>query len=63
MIPFNNGGSENNGTSVSIDKYTVNDIYYNYNKFSVVKIPTNDNSIKFLYTSQVKKIIKQINLY
>ena len=56
MIPFNNGGSGNDGTtSVSVDKYTVNDIYYNYNKFSVVKIPTNDNSIKFLYTSQVEK--------
>ena len=56
MIPFNNGGSGNDGTtSVGVDKYTIDDIYYNYNKYSVVKIPTNDNSIKFLYTSQVEK--------
>ena len=56
MIPFNNGGSENDGTtSVSVDKYTMDDIYYNYNKYSVVKIPINDDSIKFLYTSQVEK--------
>ena len=56
MIPLNDGSSGNDGiTSVSVNKYTVDDIYYNYNEYSVVKIPTNDNSIKFLYTSQVKK--------
>ena len=54
MIPLNDGSSDGNST-VCVNKYTIDDIYYDYNKYSVVKVPTNDDSKQYLYTSQVKK--------
>ena len=36
MIHLNDGSSGNDRiTSVSVNKYTIDDIYYNYNKYSV----------------------------
>ena len=62
MIPLNDGSSDGNST-VCVNKYTIDDIYYDYNKYSIVKVPTNDDSIKFLYTSQVKKTNNKDNKF
>ena len=62
MIPLNDGSSDGNST-VCVNKYTIDDIYYDYNKYSVVKVPTNNDSKQYLYTSQVKKTNNKDNKF
>ena len=52
MDNYDNGEDNYN---INVNRYTSEDITYNYLNYTVEKVNTNDNSIKFLYTSQIKK--------
>lgn len=55
MIPVDNYDNGDDNYNINVSRYTSGDITYNYLNYKVDKIETNDNSIKYLYTSQVKK--------
>ena len=59
MIPLDNYDNGEDNYSINVNRYTSEDITYNYLNYTVEKVNTNDNSIKFLYTSQIKKNINQ----
>lgn len=55
MIPLSNNDNGDDSYNINVSRYTSGDITYNYLNYKVDKIATNDDSVKFLYTSQVKK--------
>lgn len=55
MIPIGNNDNGDDNYNINVNRYTSGDITYNYLNYRVDKIETDDNSIKYLYTSQVKK--------